>query len=102
MLKTNRQPDESGSDSKGLAVFFGHALVGRCRRMGRNRLGVTEVVGDFVEGAPVEVCGPDGVVFAKGLASQSSADARTSIGERAVEAIHRDDLVILPEAAAAV
>lgn len=63
-------------------------------------VGVTEVVGDFAAGAAVEVCGPDGVVFAKGLASQSSVDASASIGARSVEAVHRDSFVVLPDASA--
>lgn len=59
-------------------------------------VGLANVEGEFSEGAGVEVLGPDGVVFAKGLASGSARVLRESVGERAGEAIHRDDFVILP------
>jgi len=66
-------------------------------------IGVVEVIGDFVEGAAVDVAGPDGVVFAKGLISTRSDQASESAGHRSDsvdgrrdELIHRDDLVLLP------
>jgi glutamate 5-kinase len=66
--------------------------------------GVCEIVGDFVEGAAVEVAGLDGGVFAKGLAGVSSAELRAVAGKRTAdlpegvthEVVHRDDLVVLP------
>ena len=61
-------------------------------------VGVTAVSGSFVAGDAVEVAGPDGVAFAKGLAGLSAADAEASIGQREVAAVHRDDFVVLPSA----
>lgn len=64
-------------------------------------VGLTDVAGEFQAGDAIEVIGPDGVVFAKGLAGLSSPDARAAIGGRSIEAIHRDDFVLLPAAASA-
>jgi glutamate 5-kinase len=66
--------------------------------------GVTAVDAEFVPGDAVEIAGPDGVVFAKGLVRHSSAVLRSIAGQRtadlsddlAHEVIHRDDLVVLP------
>ena len=66
--------------------------------------GVREVTGRFDIDAPVEVSGLDGVVFAKGLSRVSAETLRAIAGKRtdqlpdgiAPEAIHRDDLVVLP------
>jgi len=66
-------------------------------------IGVVEVVGNFAEGAAVDVAGPDGEIFAKGLISKRSDQAAESAGRRSNsidghrdELIHRDDLVLLP------
>ena len=61
-------------------------------------VGLAGVNGDFVAGDAVEVAGPDGVVFAKGLAMFGSGELEAAIGEQDVEAIHRDDFVVLPDA----
>jgi glutamate 5-kinase len=66
--------------------------------------GVREVRGDFGPDNAVEVAGPDGKVFAKGLVRHSSkalaewAGLQTSAlpPEVPPEVVHRDDLVILP------
>jgi glutamate 5-kinase len=66
--------------------------------------GVREVRGAVVPGDAVELIGPDGEVFAKGLARHSAkalaewAGRRTSElpAEVPKEVVHRDDLVILP------
>ncbi len=66
--------------------------------------GVREVRGDFAPEDAVEVAGPDGSVFAKGLVRHSAkalkewAGLRTSElpAEVPEEDVHRDDLVILP------
>jgi glutamate 5-kinase len=63
-------------------------------------VGVLAVSGEFLAGSAVEVAGPDGVVFAKGLTSLDSTGLGESIGERSVEAIHRDAFVVLPDALA--
>jgi glutamate 5-kinase len=66
--------------------------------------GVVAVRGEFDAGAAVEIEGPDGVVFAKGIV-RHGADALTAIaGKRTAdlpmgvphEVVHRDDLVMLP------
>jgi glutamate 5-kinase len=65
--------------------------------------GVTGVRGGFAEGAGVEVCGPDGVVFAKGIAAHRADWVDDAKGKRSDalpqgqdhEVIHRDDLVVL-------
>ena len=62
-------------------------------------VGLTGVAGEFLAGEAIEVVGPDGVAFAKGLAGIDMDDAVNSIGKREVEAIHRDDFVLLPAAA---
>jgi glutamate 5-kinase len=77
------------------------ALVGH----GRSLLaaGVRSVRGSFVPDDAVEIVGPDGVVFAKGLTQMSSARAAEWVGRRSeelpddvgVEVVHRDDLVLL-------
>ena len=66
--------------------------------------GVTKVVGRFDVDAAVEIAGPDGKVFAKGLtrlaAPQLSAVAGRRTGDLPEgtphEVVHRDDLVVLP------
>lgn len=75
-------------------------------RGGRSLLpvGVVEMTGSFEAGAAVEVAGPDGQVFAKGLASMASTDLAEVAGSQtadlpsgiAHEVIHRDDLVMVP------
>jgi glutamate 5-kinase len=61
-------------------------------------VGVTGATGDFLAGDAVEIVGPDGEAFAKGLVGHSADDVRVSVGERSVEVIHRDDFVLLPDA----
>jgi glutamate 5-kinase len=55
-------------------------------------VGVTRAEGRVEPGDAVELVGPDGVVFAKGIAGVSASD----LAERphAVEAVHRDRLVL--------
>lgn len=60
-------------------------------------VGLTQVDGDFAAGDAVEVRGPEGEVFAKGLVGLDASDLRAAIGERAIEAIHRDAFVIMPD-----
>ena len=57
-------------------------------------VGITSVDGDFRAGDGIELADPDGVVFARGIAS---VDAGELVGRPAnVEAVHRDRLVLLP------
>src|SRR5690606_36152869 len=66
--------------------------------------GVVSVEGSFGEGDAVEIVGPGDAVFAKGLARISAADLTRAAGRRSAdlpdgmphEAVHRDDLVIVP------
>lgn len=66
--------------------------------------GVVSVEGEFDEGDNVDIAGSDGVVFARGMVTMSSATARSVAGKRTSdlpsevtpEIVHRDDLVILP------
>nr|MDA8292712.1 glutamate 5-kinase [Actinomycetota bacterium] len=65
--------------------------------------GVRSVEGDFVVEEAVEIAGPDGKVFAKGLAGLPSRSSTLWMGrkspelpgELARELVHRDDLVVL-------
>ena len=66
--------------------------------------GVVNAVGDFHPDDAVELAGPDGAVFAKGLSRHQASRIRSWAGRRTVdlpedvphEVVHRDDLVILP------
>ncbi len=66
--------------------------------------GVRQVEGRFLPDDAVEIAGPDGVTFAKGLVRVSAADLRQTAGRRSDElpegvahvVVHRDDLVIVP------
>jgi glutamate 5-kinase len=66
--------------------------------------GITDVTGDFDEGDNVDIVGPDGLVFARGMAAVAAAAVRDMAGKRTSdlsgdaphEVVHRDDLVILP------
>jgi glutamate 5-kinase len=55
-------------------------------------VGVVRCEGSFVPGDAVELAGPDGAVFAKGIASAGA----TELADRArgLEAVHRDRLVV--------
>jgi glutamate 5-kinase len=55
-------------------------------------VGVTRVEGRFEPGDALELVGPDGAAFAKGLAAASSAELAGK--PRGVEAVHRDRLVL--------
>ncbi len=78
-----------------------HALV----EGGRSLLaaGIVAVHGDFGVDDAVELVGPDGTVFAKGLVRHTAADVGEWAGLRsedlpadvAAEVVHRDDLVVL-------
>ena len=66
--------------------------------------GVVEARGSFAVGDAVEVAGPDGRAFAKGLVQLSAGQLRAVAGRRTSElgeglpheVVHRDDLVVLP------
>ena len=110
------QPREERLSARKLWIAFAQGAEGRlivdegARRALTERhksllpAGVRGVEGDFDADAAVEVVGPDGVVFAKGLVRQSASSLRTWMGKHtselpddvAHETIHRDDLVVLP------
>ncbi|MBI4173051.1 MAG: glutamate 5-kinase, partial [Actinobacteria bacterium] len=56
-------------------------------------VGVVSVEGRFEPGAAIEIVGPDGAAFAKGLATVAAAELDRRV--RGVEAVHRDRLVLL-------
>jgi len=66
--------------------------------------GVTGVVGAFLADQGVEIVGPDGAVFAKGIARVAALDLSAVAGRHTSdlpegmvhEVVHRDDLVIVP------
>ncbi len=66
--------------------------------------GVSSVKGSFEIDDAVEIAGPDGKVFAKGLTRIGSVGLRSVAGRRTAdlpegiphEVVHRDDLVVLP------
>jgi glutamate 5-kinase len=53
-------------------------------------VGITEIEGDFRAGDGVELVGPDGTAFARGIASADAGDLAPG-----VEAVHRDRHVLL-------
>ena len=66
--------------------------------------GVLAVRGQFAEGDTVDIVGPDGRAFARGLAAMGAGVVQGVIGLRTPdlpagvndEVVHRDDLVVLP------
>jgi glutamate 5-kinase len=63
-------------------------------------VGVTAVHGRFSAGDGVEIVGPDGAVFAKGIAGAGAAELKRVIGTRgAAPAVHRDELVVFGQLA---
>ena len=66
--------------------------------------GVVRTEGAFTADQAVEIVGPDGTVFAKGLVRIGAADLAAAAGRRTAdlpdsmphEVVHRDDLVIVP------
>jgi glutamate 5-kinase len=69
------------------------ALTGR----GRSLLaaGVTGAAGEFRPDDAVEISGPDGEVFAKGLVRVHAERASEWMGRRSQVVVHRDDLVLV-------
>lgn len=66
-------------------------------------VGITRIEGSFAVGDAVEVVGPDGTVFAKGLVSMRSDQVAEVAGRHSGDApdvpdevVHRDELVLLP------
>ena len=57
--------------------------------------GVTAVAGSFTSEDAVEIAGPDGSVFAKGLVRVPAARASEWMGRRSQVVVHRDDVVLV-------
>ncbi len=57
--------------------------------------GVTAVSGGFDPHDAVEIAGPDGTVFAKGLVRVPATRAEEWMGRRSQVVVHRDDLVLV-------
>ncbi len=113
---TTVQPREERLPARKLWIAFAQGAEGRIvvdagaqRALvdgGRSLLpaGVRGVDGDFDAEAAVEVVDEAGVAFAKGLVRMGAAQLRAAMGKRSAdlddgvphEAIHRDDLVVLP------
>ncbi len=110
------EPHTSRLPSRKLWIAFGQPAEGSLRvdagavqamvSRGGSLLpvGITEIHGEFVEGAAVEVLDQDGNLIAKGLVALSSGALQPLLGKqsRAIsvegwggEVIHRDDLVVL-------
>ena len=104
-------PHETALPARKLWIAFGQPAEGRLTidhgaaaalvDGGKSLLavGITDVSGDFGEGAAVEVFSHDGQLLAKGLVEHSSADLTEAAGKPSGEAggvaIHRDHLVVL-------
>jgi glutamate 5-kinase len=66
--------------------------------------GVRDVEGHFDAGDTVDVAGPDGSVFARGMVAMATPTLRAVLGRHTAElpaevpheVVHRDDLVVLP------
>ncbi|GGI97968.1 glutamate 5-kinase [Alicyclobacillus cellulosilyticus] len=93
-----------GSRASGRILVDAGAVEALCNRSVSLLLpGVTGVIGTFQEGAVVEIAGPDGRVFGKGVVNFSDRDLRMLLERRArgevlthlQEVVHRNDLVIL-------
>ena len=57
--------------------------------------GVTGAAGSFRPEDAVEIAGPDGAVFAKGLVRVAAESASEWMGRRSQVVVHRDDLVLV-------
>jgi glutamate 5-kinase len=101
---TRFAPDDRGQSAFKLWLRFGKPVAGRLHvDAGARRalvetgasllgVGVERCEGRFDPGAAVELVGPDGVVFGKGIAG-ATADELTR-RPRGIEAVHRDKLVL--------
>ena len=77
------------------------ALTGRATSL--LPAGVVDVRGGFLAGEVVDVVGPAGPAFARGIVSWDASGVRQAMGRRTSElpagvdeVIHRDDLIVLP------
>jgi glutamate 5-kinase len=101
---TRFKPEEQGATAFRMWLLFAKPATGRLHvdagarraliREGASLLGVgvVDCEGRFEPGAAVEVVGPDGVAFAKGIAAADSE--RLTKRPRGVLAVHRDRMVL--------
>jgi glutamate 5-kinase len=101
---TRFAPDDRAPSAFKLWLRFGKPVSGRLRvdEGAKNALvsegasllavGVARCEGRFEAGDGIEIVGPDGVPFAKGMASAGSAQVRRR--PRGLEVVHRDRLVL--------
>jgi len=101
---TRFEPGEGGESAFKLWLRFGKPVAGRLHvdagaqralvEKGASLLGVGVVrcEGRFEPGAAVELVGPDGVVFGKGIAGAAADELEGR--PRGLEAVHRDRLVL--------
>lgn len=84
--------------------------AGAARALGRGTsllpAGVTDVIGNFGRGDPVEITGPDGVTLGQGLCRYTATEARAIAGRQSADIetvlgypgraalVHRDDLAL--------
>ena len=107
-LGTRFHPDERSVSAYKLWIRYGKPSSGRIEvDAGARRalvadgasllhVGVTGVHGRFGPGDGVEIVGPEGDRFAKGIARASAAEMRRAAGTRGGEpCVHRDELVLL-------
>jgi glutamate 5-kinase len=104
---TRFSPDDKAPSAFKLWLRHGKPVAGRLHidpgarraltRSGGSLLavGVVEIEGRFEAGDAVELVGPDGRAFAKGIADAAAADLAGR--PRGVEAVHRDRLVLYGE-----
>jgi glutamate 5-kinase len=101
---TRFAPDAKGESAFKLWLRYGKPVAGRlhldegARRAVAEQgasllgIGVVRCEGSFEAGAGVELIGPDGAVFAKGIVGAGSAELAAPT--RGLEAVHRDRLVL--------
>ena len=103
---TRFAPGDRSESAFKLWLRFGKPVAGRLHvdegarqalvEKGASLLGVGVVLceGNFEAGAAVELVGPDGVVFGKGIAGAAAEELENR--PRGLEAVHRDRLVLYP------
>ncbi len=101
---TRFAPDDRGESAFKLWLRFGKPVAGKIHvdegarkalvEKGASLLGVGIVrcEGRFEPGAAVELVGPNGVVFGKGIAGAGAEELAER--QRGLEAVHRDRLVL--------
>jgi glutamate 5-kinase len=93
--------EHATTPSGSVTVDSGAVAALSVRRLSLLPAGITAVSGSFLAGDPVDICGPDGLAFARGLITYDSVEIPEIMGRNTKElasereVIHRDDLVLL-------